>query len=735
MKKKFKPNGFSVINILVLMLVFLQNTTVNAQVLTRVLGSEESLDSYLPFQLRDEPIMYLQPKLDFERVLNEDEKTGRQIPRFAVGYDVSYSTIDGIWSDLEKYSVWKIGFNATNASSLQFMMEELQIPLDAEMYIYSDESKMIQGPITMGAVTRGIFTSDVIERTGRVQIAVICKPEHINLHLKITKIAQGIPKRGSRAWGDAANCHFDVNCAIGNNWTMQRDAVGMVFANMDGHCSGALINNQCQDLAPNFLTAFHCVTGANVNNWVFRFNWQSLAPNCPGNTGGPQPYPSTWVTRNGATLRASSAATDFALLLLNGGGIGVNPIEANLALAGWNRANQAPTSTTIIHHPAGDAKKITFDFNPAQQQVFNGAQCWFLQTDLGSTEGGSSGSPYFDQNRRIIGQHFGINQTNLAICDRTNRFGGRFDLSWTGGGTNATRLSNWLGANNPPMTLDGIRVPFVNTASDFAVCTTNKQFTLSNSIPGKTITWAVSNPSLFATTGGASTSGTGITATLRAASNSSQGSAVITFTLSQAGCNNVTIIRNIWVGKPLLPTTYPSGSPAIEIGVGQLSHVSLTGTSNTTGAFPFLGHWAAYGAVSVATSNPIAGNTFTGEYEGTGNFSVYTNNSCGNSQTKWGAFNVTGNCNPCPRIIINNPVSHVLQCEIPIDKIPIEYREDIYNLEGDFHLLDNNGNLITAEKFKTNKHSTNVTALIDGMYFVRMIFKENQLTEKVIIIK
>lgn len=62
------------------------------------------------------------------------------------------------------------------------------------------------------------------------------------------------------------------------------------------------------------------------------------------------------------------------------------------------------------------------------------------------TERGSSGSPLYDQNHRIIGQLHG----GPSFCNGTKLwdFFGRFDLSWTGGGTNSTRLSNWLDPNN-----------------------------------------------------------------------------------------------------------------------------------------------------------------------------------------------------------------------------------------------------------------------------------------------
>src|SRR5690606_15376185 len=107
---------------------------------------------------------------------------------------------------------------------------------------------------------------------------------------------------------------------------------------------------------------------------------------------------------------------DFALIELYGSLIG----QPNIALSGWNRANTIPSSTTLIHHPAGDAKKISFDYDPPQQTTLNGRELWLLQTDLGTVEGGSSGAPWFDQNRRIIGTHLGHDDVDLSPCELVN---------------------------------------------------------------------------------------------------------------------------------------------------------------------------------------------------------------------------------------------------------------------------------------------------------------------------
>jgi hypothetical protein len=69
-------------------------------------------------------------------------------------------------------------------------------------------------------------------------------------------------------------------------------------------------------------------------------------------------------------------------------------------LAGWDRSDMTPASSVLIHHPAGDVKKISLDDDPPAK--FEGF--WrILDWEQGVSEGGSSGAPLFDPARRFIG--------------------------------------------------------------------------------------------------------------------------------------------------------------------------------------------------------------------------------------------------------------------------------------------------------------------------------------------
>jgi hypothetical protein len=151
---------------------------------------------------------------------------------------------------------------------------------------------------------------------------------------------------------------------------------------------------------------------------------------------------------SGGSLLVADGGADVALIELSS----APPASWDVEYAGWDASGATPENATGIHHPSGDVKKICFEEDSPYTSSTGGAQVWWIDNwEAGVTEPGSSGSPLFDQNHRIIGQLYG----GAAACSGSVNNGafdyyGRFNVSWGLG------VSEYLDpSNSGTLVLDG----------------------------------------------------------------------------------------------------------------------------------------------------------------------------------------------------------------------------------------------------------------------------------------
>lgn len=515
------------------------------QVITRVIPADDKIENYIPWYNPHLEIPIVNaPFVDVEAVLLEDELTGREMPRIGIRQDVSYTMEDGGVTRHGNYSLWSMTLRSENAKSMSIRFDDTYLPENAIMYLFNKESGFIVGPIGKSNFRNGAFRSDYINGD-HVDILIFFLINEFNkgFSMNISSYDHGISafKQYDPDFETSGDCNINIACESG--WDCQSNAVCKIIHSTIGSCSGVLVNNDCCDATPYILTANHCTTGRPVEDFLFRFNYQS--PQCDPNE---ETHPSMWIVLFGSDLRANWVGTDFALLELESE---LSP-KNSFSFAGWDRISTFTQNSTCIHHPSGDVKKISFDYD-ANTIVGNYHRVIW---DDGTTEPGSSGSPLFRSNKRIIGQLSG----GPASCLNSSGWDdfGRFDVSWDGNGTLDSRLRDWLGSSTNRMTLDCMEHPIIDGPD--ILCNEPKVFNLINNMPCiKDVEWKVTPPNLF----NSPTNGIGNTANLIGNPNIN-GSATITFTLTSDGCDPILIEKDFWVGKPQAFTAYPD--PVICLG-------------------------------------------------------------------------------------------------------------------------------------------------------------------------
>lgn len=415
------------------------------------------------------------PSLNLESLAAEDAVTDlyKEAPyRFGVEVEVDLNISNsGLWTQVGEMSLWHLGVHCPQATTISFVFDKFDLPTGAKLFVWNGDRSEFLGAFTAENMNEAkTFALGILHgETVYLEYQVPSKSKTLG-ELSIGQIIHGYrdilvghfdPERGP--FGNSGNCNINVNCPQGEDWQIEKRSVALIVSGGNAICSGALVNNTAQDGTPYFLTANHCL-GGSVANWVFYFNHE--AASCSGSNGP------TNQSISGAVLRASNAVSDFALLELND----APPSSWNPHYAGWDHSDSesAVISAVGIHHPAGDVKKICFDEDAPYHDNAAGAQVWWVdQWELGVTEGGSSGSPLFNQDHRIIGQLYG----GASACSGNVNNGqfdyyGRFGVSWDFGNSNSNRLRNWLDPLNTGVaTLNGYPDGFVAPALDAGATT------------------------------------------------------------------------------------------------------------------------------------------------------------------------------------------------------------------------------------------------------------------------
>lgn len=262
-----------------------------------------------------------------------------------------------------------------------------------------------------------------------------------------------------------------------------------------------------------------------------------------------------------------------------------------------------------------------------------------------------------------------------------------------------------------------ITVPSLICSSGTAILDVDSQAT--------NITWSLTPSNLFS----GSKTGTGKTATITAATGAS-GQGKITYTFKMPSNETFTVEKTFWVGKPDTPITYPSGYPTLELGLGAYQPISLFKTPGFTGGTI---NWWSTGSITPVNSTNGMTCTFEAISLGTGNFYVTVQNTCpGTSSIGGGTVNVVSGGGGQLRLVLSpNPTG--AETTLSIESTTVETTFD-ENTEWDLEIYDQVQTLKEKQsKLKGKEYQIQTAGWKEGVYFIRVKYKDEILTNQLVV--
>ncbi|MCE5206157.1 MAG: trypsin-like serine protease [Porphyromonadaceae bacterium] len=312
--------------------------------------------------------------------------------------------------------VWRVGIRSKGAYSLNILFSKFRLPAGAKLFVYNADQTEILGSFTQENNTelnllplQPIGGEELIVEYQEPLLADFAGEIEIG---EINHDYVGIFRAGEPR--DPANmCHPNLICYPED--VLPGSGVVALIINGTTYCTGSLINNTADDGTPYLITATHCLN----NNYsaafladrkydliagriVAFFNYNS--PVCGTDIRGP-----LQMTMASADSVLISERHDISLLKLKQ----TPSKEYQPYYLGWNAESSPSAPFHGLHHPNGGIKKVAIEEGSLGMGSFNDSgidftwepgSFWVVKDwETASTEGGSSGSPLLDREKRIVG--------------------------------------------------------------------------------------------------------------------------------------------------------------------------------------------------------------------------------------------------------------------------------------------------------------------------------------------
>lgn len=356
------------------------------------------------------------PKPDTQEVLVRIDKEAQYNGREMVGVvlDTDFNFFEEAQHEefVSGVHQWSLEMSSADAAGLCVYFNDFHIPLGGKLFLESPEGAFST------VYSEGPVESDENNDHGRWASSdipgdriIIVYRQHSSAVGEARLNISGLGYFVTGVTRGSDPCEVDVVCPEGDSWQCEIDgAVRLRVTQLGGiyYCSGSMINNTRLDCRQLMLSAFHCADAVEPDEWAYlkvRFNYEHF--DC-GGTSSINSRIKTGVillTHSDDASNQGFTGSDFLLVEIE------DPINPDWTpfYAGFDATGNGGAEGVGIHHPAGDRKKIsTYTNELISQYVGAPGSHWRVTwgptvTDHGVTEGGSSGSPIYNQNHHIVG--------------------------------------------------------------------------------------------------------------------------------------------------------------------------------------------------------------------------------------------------------------------------------------------------------------------------------------------
>ena len=297
-----------------------------------------------------------------------------------------------------------------NASRVIFTLESVDPDVDVDLHVrFGEDNEVQDGRVVADYSSEGITGNERIGITRRSDPPLRAGTYFVSVFVFDT----GVVAEGTltaEVETDTTDCHLDVTCYP--EWSSSATGVALiVIETSEGSvsCSGTLLNNSRQDLAPYFLTAAHCVATEEEARSVIAL-WRYQTQTCDGELSRLKERAENYGRESTLNLgrrhhRRKSAPrrrydTAAARRRFTG--------RCDVPRLGRGPSTCRRTQVTGIHHPGSDDwgrfKRISFGQTiPDPAPRISDAVYTFTSYTQGYTEGGSSGSALFSSPGTVVG--------------------------------------------------------------------------------------------------------------------------------------------------------------------------------------------------------------------------------------------------------------------------------------------------------------------------------------------